>query len=131
LTVDLPAGVPAATLGDSASVKVGELAIAIGSPFGLAQSVTQGIVSAIDRTFQPGNAPARRGLIQTDAPINPGNSGGPLLNAAGEVIGINSLIESPVEGSVGIGFAVPINTAKALLPQVAPAALSDASPQTT
>jgi S1-C subfamily serine protease len=109
-------------------VKVGELAIAIGSPFGLAQSVTQGIVSAIDRTFQPGNAPARRGLIQTDAPINPGNSGGPLLNAAGEVIGINSLIESPVEGSVGIGFAVPINTAKALLPQVAPAALSDASP---
>ena len=127
--VDLPAGVPVATLGDSDAVKVGELAIAIGSPFGLSQTVTQGIVSATDRTYQPTGGPARRGLIQTDAPINPGNSGGPLINAAGEVIGINSFNESPVQGSVGIGFAVPINTAKELLPTAAPAAAGDASPE--
>jgi putative serine protease PepD len=116
IKVDLPSGVPVAKLGDSDAVKVGELAIAIGSPFGLDQTVTQGIVSATNRTYQPAGGAARRGLIQTDAPINPGNSGGPLINAAGEVIGINSFIESPVEGSVGIGFAVPINAAKQLLP---------------
>jgi S1-C subfamily serine protease len=127
LKVDLPPGVPVATLGDSDEVKVGELAIAIGSPFGLSQTVTQGIVSATDRTYQPTGGPARRGLIQTDAPINPGNSGGPLINAAGEVIGINSFNESPVQGSVGIGFAVPINTAKLLLPTAAPAAAGHAS----
>jgi S1-C subfamily serine protease len=127
LKVDLPAGVPVATLGDSDAVKVGELAIAIGSPFGLSQTVTQGIVSATDRTYQPSGGPARRGLIQTDAPINPGNSGGPLINAAGEVIGINSFNESPVEGSVGIGFAVPINLAKLLLPTAAPAAAGNQS----
>lgn len=118
LKVELPQGVTAATLADSDAVVVGEIAVAIGSPFGLAATVTQGIVSAVDRTFQPGGGPARRGLIQTDAPINPGNSGGPLLNATGEVIGINSFIESPVEGSVGIGFAVPINVAKRLMPQL-------------
>jgi len=118
LKVELPQGVTAATLGDSDAVVVGEIAIAIGSPFGLSETVTQGIVSAVDRTFQSRTGPARRGLIQTDAPINPGNSGGPLLNASGEVIGINSLIESPIEGSVGIGFAVPINVAKQLMPQL-------------
>lgn len=118
LRVDLPDGIQPLPLGDSDAVTVGETAIAIGSPFGLEQTVTQGIVSAVDRTWQPGSGPARRGLIQTDAPINPGNSGGPLLNARGEVIGINSLIESPVEGSVGIGFAVPINVAKQLMPQL-------------
>jgi putative serine protease PepD len=118
LKVDLPQGVTPAALGDSDAVVVGEIAVAIGSPFGLSETVTQGIVSAVDRTFQTRNGPARQGLIQTDAPINPGNSGGPLLNARGEVIGINSLIESPVEGSVGIGFAVPINVAKQLMPQL-------------
>ena len=127
LKVDLPAGVPVAALGDSDAVKVGELAIAIGSPFGLSQTVTQGIVSATGRTYQPSGGPARRGLIQTDAPINPGNSGGPLINAAGEVIGINSFNESPVEGSVGIGFAVPINLAKLLLPTATPAAAGSAT----
>ena len=116
LQVDLPDGVTPLTLGDSDLVQVGELAIAIGSPFGLSQTVTQGIISAVDRQWQPGNSPIREDLIQTDAPINPGNSGGPLLNAAGEVIGINSMIESPVEGSVGIGFAVAINVAKDLMP---------------
>lgn len=118
LKVDLPAGVAAVTLGDSATARVGDLAIAIGSPFGLDGTVTQGIVSAVDRTYQPRGQPAQRGLIQTDAPINPGNSGGPLLNADGEVIGITSMIESPVEGSVGIGFAIPVNVAKDLLPRL-------------
>lgn len=117
LKVDLPANVPAVTLGNSDSVQVGETAIAIGSPFGLAQTVTQGIISAVDRDWAP-QGQIMRNLIQTDAPINPGNSGGPLLNANGEVIGINTLIESPVRGSVGVGFAVPINVAKQVLPQL-------------
>ena len=118
LKVDLPAGVPASKLGDSDQVQVGEPVIAIGSPFGLAQTVTQGIISAVDRAWSQDNRAVYTGLIQTDAPINPGNSGGPLVNTSGEVIGITSMIESPISGSVGIGFAVPINTAKRLLPQL-------------
>jgi S1-C subfamily serine protease len=118
LETDLPANVPVARLADSDAVTVGETAVAIGSPFGLEQTVTQGIVSAIHRTWSPGTGRTQRNLIQTDAPINPGNSGGPLLNAAGEVIGITSMIESPVRGSVGVGFAIPINTAKQLIPQL-------------
>lgn len=118
LKVDLPANVPTAPMGDSDQAQVGETAIAIGSPFGLDQTVTQGIVSAVQRDWSPGNGRTRRNLIQTDAPINPGNSGGPLLNARGEVIGINTMIESPVRGSVGVGFAIPINTAKKLVPQL-------------
>ena len=118
LKVDLPANVPVARLADSDAVAVGETAVAIGSPFGLEQTVTQGIVSAIHRTWSPGTGRLQRNLIQTDAPINPGNSGGPLLNAAGEVIGVTSMIESPVRGSVGVGFAIPINTAKQLIPQL-------------
>ncbi len=118
LKVDLPEGVPAIALGDSEQVQVGETAIAIGSPFGLEQSVTQGIISAVHRDWISGNGRLQRNLLQTDAPINPGNSGGPLLNERGEVIGINTMIESPVRGSVGVGFAVPINTAQRLLPQL-------------
>lgn len=118
LRVELPEGVPVAPLGDSDQVQVGETAIAIGSPFGLENSVTQGIISAVERDWVPEDGRVRRNLIQTDAPINPGNSGGPLLNARGEVIGINTMIESPVRGSVGVGFAIPINTAKRLLPQL-------------
>ena len=102
-----------APLGDSDQVQVGDDVIAIGNPFGLEQTVTQGIVSAVKRDWRPDT---EQGLIQTDAAINPGNSGGPLFNARGEVIGITSIIASPVPGSVGIGFAVPINTAKQLLP---------------
>ncbi len=117
LRADIPEGVPALPLADSDAVAVGETAVAIGSPFGLEQTVTQGIVSAVDRTWFGGGRPLRD-LIQTDAPINPGNSGGPLLNANGEVIGITTLIESPVRGNVGIGFAVPINTAQRVLPQL-------------
>ena len=118
LKVDLPANTPVAPLGDSDRVAAGETAIAIGSPFGLEQTVTQGIISAVHRNWAPGNGRMQRNLLQTDAPINPGNSGGPLLNANGEVIGVNSMIESPVRASVGIGFAIPINTAKNLIPQL-------------
>lgn len=125
LQVELPDGIKPLTLGDSDKVQVGELAVAIGSPFGLSQTVTQGIISAVDRSWQPGNSAIREDLIQTDAPINPGNSGGPLLNARGEVIGINSMIESPVEGSVGIGFAVAINVAKDLMPSLQTGAEGD------
>jgi S1-C subfamily serine protease len=114
---DMPAGIPALMLGDSDAVAVGETAIAIGSPFGLEQTVTQGIISAVDRTYSASGSSLSH-LIQTDAPINPGNSGGPLLNAQGQVIGITTLIESPVEGNVGVGFAVPINIAKQQLAQL-------------
>jgi S1-C subfamily serine protease len=117
--VALPANVTPVALGDSDKVQVGETAIAIGSPFGLDQTVTQGIISAVHRDWAPGDGSVRRNLIQSDTPINPGNSGGPLLNANGEVIGINTMIESPVRGSVGVGFSIPINTAKALLPKLA------------
>jgi putative serine protease PepD len=107
-----------ATLGDSNAVQPGDPAIAIGSPFGLDQTVTAGIVSGINREFGTANGRPMRGLIQTDAPVNPGNSGGPLLNAKGEVVGITTSIESPVRGSVGVGFAIPSNTAKQLLPKL-------------
>jgi len=100
-----------ATLGDSSAVDVGEWVMAVGSPFGLSQSVTAGIVSALDRG--KGNLPAaNEGYIQTDASINPGNSGGPLVNLKGEVIGINTMILSQSGGSQGVGFAIPINTAR-------------------
>ena len=100
-------GLVAAKLGDSDKIEVGEWAIAIGSPFGLEQTVTVGVVSATGRS-EVGIAP-NENFIQTDASINPGNSGGPLLNAQGEVIGINTAILSSGQG---IGFAIPINTAQ-------------------
>jgi len=102
-------------LGDSDSLEVGDWVMAIGNPFGLGNTVTAGIVSAKYR--QLGNGPYDD-FIQTDASINPGNSGGPLLNMNGEVIGVNSAIFSQNGGSIGIGFAIPINIAKQLLPQL-------------
>ena len=118
VTANLPAGkVQAATLGDSSSVQVGDEVIAVGSPFGLDHTVTAGIISAVNRQWSGGNGP-KQAMLQTDAPINPGNSGGPLFNLQGQVIGINTAIDSPVEGSVGVGFSIPINRAKALLPQL-------------
>ncbi len=102
-------------LGDSDKLEVGDWVIAIGNPFGLGHSVTAGIVSAKYRRIGAG---AYDNFIQTDAPINPGNSGGPLLNMAGEVIGINTAIFTRSGGSIGIGFAIPINMAKQLLPQL-------------
>ncbi len=103
---------PCAILGDSDKLKVGEWVIAIGNPFGLSQTVTAGIVSAKGRFI--GSGPYDN-FIQTDAAINPGNSGGPLINLRGEVIGINTAI---VAGGQGIGFAIPINMAKAIIPQL-------------
>jgi S1-C subfamily serine protease len=103
------------TLGDSAKAEVGDPVVAIGNPFGLDRTVTSGIVSALQRSIQAPNGFSISNVIQTDAAINPGNSGGPLINAEGEVIGINSQIEtggSGSEGNVGIGFSIPINTAK-------------------
>jgi S1-C subfamily serine protease len=106
-------------LGNSSRVQVGDPAIAIGNPFGYDRTVTTGIISALQRQIRAPNGFTIGHVIQTDAPINPGNSGGPLLNAAGEVIGINSQIATAgSRGSVGIGFAVPINTAKKVVPQL-------------
>ncbi len=102
------------TLGDSTHLQVGQKVYAIGNPFGLAGTLTRGIVSSI-RSVQEPDGTAIDEAIQTDAAINPGNSGGPLLNWRGEVIGINTLIASSVGQSAGIGFAIPINTAKAVL----------------
>jgi S1-C subfamily serine protease len=104
----------AATLGDSKNLVVGQKVYAIGNPFGLAGTLTQGIVSSIRSVSEPDGTKIDE-AIQTDAAINPGNSGGPLLNYHGEVIGINSIIASSVGQSAGIGFAIPINTAKAVL----------------
>lgn len=101
--------------GDSDTLEVGDWVVAIGNPFGLGNTVTAGIVSAMYRQIGAG---AYDNFIQTDASINPGNSGGPLLNTAGEVIGINSAIFSQSGGNIGIGFAIPINMAKDLLPQL-------------
>lgn len=105
---------PTLELGDSNQVKIGEWAIAIGSPLGLQNTVTVGVVSATNRSIQkPDGNGNYAGLIQTDATINPGNSGGPLLNIHGEVIGINTAIAvDPQLGSVNIGFAIPVNVAK-------------------
>jgi S1-C subfamily serine protease len=108
------------TLGDSSAAQVGEPVLAIGNPFDLERTLTTGIISALQREITAPNGFTIDNVLQTDAPINPGNSGGPLLNAAGEVIGINSQIETggSGNGSVGIGFAVPINTAKSELAQL-------------
>ncbi len=106
---------PALPLAGSPSPEIAEPVISIGNPFGFTFTVTSGIVSALDRSIRDGV----EGLIQTDAPINPGSSGGPLLNMAGEVIGVNHAIISPSEDGrqafIGLGFAVPIERAKALL----------------
>jgi S1-C subfamily serine protease len=105
------------TLGDSSKMEVGDPVVAIGNPFGLDRTVTSGIVSALQRQIQAPNGFSIDNVIQTDAAINPGNSGGPLINGNGEVIGINSQIETGGgnDGNVGIGFAIPINTAKEVI----------------
>jgi putative serine protease PepD len=103
---------PPAPLGNSSEVRIGALTVAIGNPFGLDRTVTFGIVSALNRSIQTGDGETISGLIQTDAPINPGNSGGPLVDSRGRVIGINTAILSTSGGSIGIGFAIPINRAK-------------------
>ena len=106
---------PAVKLGDSGKLRVGDWVVAIGNPFGLAHTVTAGIVSAMGRVIGAG---PYDNFIQTDASINPGNSGGPLFNLSGEVVGINTAIFSRGGGNIGIGFAIPINQAKDLMPQL-------------
>lgn len=106
---------PTAVLGDSDELKVGDWVVAVGNPFGLGGTVTAGIVSAKGRFIRQSQYD---NFIQTDASINPGNSGGPLVNIKGEVVGINSAIFSPSGGNVGIGFAIPINLAKKIIPQL-------------
>ena len=105
-------------LGDSSKLLVGQKVLVIGNPFGLDRTLTVGIVSSVGRSIRADNGRLIRGIIQTDAAINPGNSGGPVLNSSGEVIGVSTAIFSPSGGSVGVGFAVPINTAKRIIPEL-------------
>jgi S1-C subfamily serine protease len=104
--------------GDSSSLKVGQKVLAIGNPFALERTLTVGIVSGLGRPIQTSRQHIIRDMIQTDASINPGNSGGPLLDTQGRMIGINTMIFSPSGGSVGIGFAVPVNTAKRVVTEL-------------
>jgi S1-C subfamily serine protease len=106
---------PTLRFGDSDALQVGQKVLAIGNPFGLDGTLTTGIVSSMGRTIRGENDRTLEGLIQTDAAINPGNSGGPLLDSAGNVVGINTAIIGPSGGNVGIGFAMPINRAKLML----------------
>jgi S1-C subfamily serine protease len=104
--------------GDSGSLKVGQKVLAIGNPFALERTLTVGIVSGLGRPIKTSNNRIIRDMIQTDASINPGNSGGPLLDAYGRMIGVNTMIYSPSGGSVGIGFAIPVNTAKRVVSEL-------------
>ncbi len=105
-------------MGDSKKLQVGQKVLAIGNPFGLGLTLTTGIISSLGRTIRSEAGTMIEDLIQTDASINPGNSGGPLLNSDGEIIGINTAIISPTGGSVGIGFAIPVHTAKRIVPEL-------------
>ena len=120
LKVDAPASkLHPLTLGDSSKLEVGDGVVAIGSPFGLEETVTTGIVSALGRNISSTNSFTITGAIQTDAAINHGNSGGPLLNMAGEVVGVNTQIESESGGNDGVGFAVPSDTVRTVAARLA------------
>ncbi len=120
LKVDVSAGtLEAVELGSSSTLKVGQRAIAIGNPFGqFGQTLTTGVVSALNRSLKGPDGSEITGMIQTDAAINRGNSGGPLLDSSGKVIGINTAIFSPSGTNSGVGFAVPVSTLKRLLPDL-------------
>ena len=119
LKVDAPADqLHPLALGDSSKVQVGDPVVAIGNPFGLDRTVTSGIISALQRQIQAPNGFSISHVIQTDAAINPGNSGGPLIDTSGEVVGINAQIQTRTGGNVGIGFAIPINTARDVVDQL-------------
>jgi S1-C subfamily serine protease len=105
-------------LGDSAQMEVGRKVLAIGNPFGYDRTLTDGIVSSVGRVINTAQGRAIKGIIQTDAAINPGNSGGPLLDSQGKIIGINTAIKTMSGQSAGIGFAIPINIAKNIIPQL-------------
>lgn len=124
IKIDPPPGMTVVPLGDSDKLTVGQKVLAIGNPFGLDRTLTTGVISGLQRPIRSrpaAGAPTGRPIdaaIQTDASINPGNSGGPLLDKYGKMIGINSQILSPAGGSVGVGFAIPVSTAKRIIPQL-------------
>ena len=115
-------------LGISADLQVGQTAIAIGNPYGFDQTLTTGVISALNRRISTNEGGTLGGLIQVDAAINPGNSGGPLLDSAGRLIGITTAIYSPSGASAGIGFAVPVDTVNELVPRLLDATLASADP---
>ncbi|MBK9134392.1 MAG: trypsin-like peptidase domain-containing protein [Betaproteobacteria bacterium] len=109
---------PPIAVGTSRDLQVGQRVVAIGNPFGLDQTLTTGIVSALDREIESFNQRTIRGVIQTDAAINPGNSGGPLLDSAGRLIGVNTQIASPSGANAGIGFAIPVDEVNRIVPRL-------------
>src|SRR5215469_13398619 len=109
---------PPLAIGSSADLKVGQLAYAIGNPFGLNETLTTGIISALKRRLPTSGGREISGAIQTDAPINPGNSGGPLLDSAGRLIGVNTAIFSPSGSSAGVGFAIPVDVVNRIVPDL-------------
>ncbi|MCA9998426.1 MAG: trypsin-like peptidase domain-containing protein, partial [Anaerolineales bacterium] len=112
---DMPEGLTPLPLASAADLRVGQRAIAIGNPFGLDQTLTTGVISALGRPLQTDNDTYIYNVIQTDAAINPGNSGGPLLNSRGELMGVNTAIR---QGAEGIGFAVPVDTVQRVVPSL-------------
>ena len=119
LKIDAPADkLPPIPLGSSRDLQVGQRVLAIGNPFGLDQTLTTGVVSALNREIDSFNNRTIRGVVQTDAAINPGNSGGPLLDSAGRLIGVNTQIASPSGASAGIGFAIPADEVNRIVPRL-------------
>jgi S1-C subfamily serine protease len=119
LKIDAPAAkLPPIAVGTSRDLLVGQRVYAIGNPFGLDQTLTLGIVSALNREIESFNGRTIRGVVQTDAAINPGNSGGPLLDSAGRLIGVNTQIASPSGASAGIGFAIPVDEVNRIVPRL-------------
>lgn len=113
-----PATLTAIKMGISENLRIGQSVYAIGNPFGFDHTLTSGIISALNRNIKSSNGVLMEGTIQTDASINPGNSGGPLLDSSGNLVGINTMIVSPSSGSVGIGFAIPVDKVKEVVPQL-------------
>ena len=103
-------------MGNSKDLKAGQKVLAIGNPFGLGQTLTTGVISSLQRSIKTDTGAIIKHVIQTDAAINPGNSGGPLLNSKGELVGINTMILSPTGANVGVGFGIPVNTIKKIVP---------------
>ncbi|MFL5328491.1 MAG: S1C family serine protease [Gemmataceae bacterium] len=118
LKIDVRVGTPPIPVGTSHDLAVGQKTFAIGNPFGLDQTLTTGIISALGRQIESTSGQKIEGVIQTDAAINPGNSGGPLLDSAGRLIGVNAQIVSPSRSSAGIGFAIPVDTVNQIVPEL-------------
>jgi Do/DeqQ family serine protease len=118
LKIDAPKPLPFVEWGDSDKSRIGDWVIAIGNPFGLDQTLTTGVISALNREIESVTRRPIQGVIQSDAAINPGNSGGPLLDSAGRLIGVNAAIYSPSGASAGIGFAIPVDTVNRIVPEL-------------